>query len=89
MTLHYAVLKPGAFWIEEGEVRVPVTKVDARANFTKRRSVPIAPEPDEPWPATGMNAVEDMIQRRLHPRQNDDDEPDDEGNGALVPGGAL
>lgn len=75
VTLYYAVLKPGTYWIEEGGVRAPVTEVDAKANFRRRRKAPIAPAPDEPWPATGLNAVEDMIRQRLHPKDIEPDEP--------------
>lgn len=78
VTLHYAVLKPGSYWIEEGGVHVPVNRVDAKANFNRRREAPIVSAADEPWPATGMNAVEDMIRRRLHPAENDRDSEDDD-----------
>ncbi len=86
VTLHYAVLKPGAYWIEEGGVRVPVNRVDAKTNFDRRREAPIVSPSDEPWPATGMNAVEDMVRRGLHPTENDVDDRD----GDIQPqGGSL
>jgi len=66
VTLHYAVLKSGTYWIEEGDARVPVTKVDQSANFYRRRNAPIPAAPAPP-PVTGMNAVEDMLKHRLHP----------------------
>lgn len=86
VTLRYEVLKPGVFWIEEGGVRVPVKKVDAQANFNRRRKAPIDPAPEAPRPTTGLNAVEDMIQQRLHPRKV---EPDDEGNDLQPQGASL
>ena len=91
VTLYYAVLRPGVYWIEEGGVRVPVNRVDAKANFNRRREAPVASAPDEPWPATGMNAVEDMIRRGLHPTESDVnhlDDSEDGDDGDIQPQGA-
>ena len=69
VTLHYAVLRPGAFWIEDGDVRVPVQEVDAVGNSRRKRDALIASAPSGPSPtATGMNAVEDMVQRTYRPK---------------------
>ena len=89
VTLYYAVLKPGAFWIVDGGVRVPVEEVNAESNFSRRREAPIASAPDDaPAPSTGMNAIEDMIRRRLRPSENDVDDrqgdDDVQSQGALV-----
>jgi putative transposase len=94
VTLYYAVLRPGIYWIEEGGVRVPVAKVDAEANFSRRRKAPIDPALDEPWPSTGMNAVEDMIRQRHHPTKIKPEErvvaeeEDCEGDDDVQPQGA-
>lgn len=81
ITPYCAVLKPGAFWIEEGRVHVPVGRVDAKANFNRRREAPIVSATDEPRPATRMNAVEDRIRRGLHPTANEADGRDSEDSG--------
>lgn len=68
VTLNYQVLKPRRYWIEDGDAHVPVEKVDAEANFSRRREAPIASTPSKSTVhRTGMNAVEDMIQRTLRP----------------------
>ena len=85
VTLYYAVLRPGVYWIEEGGVRVPVNRVDAEGNFHRRREAPIGPASsalDEPWPATGMNSVEDMIRRGYHPAEGEGDDGDIQPQGA-------
>ena len=79
VTLFYGVLRPTDFWIEEGGVRVPVTKVDAKANFTrKRRSVRKPPTRKKLPRPTGLNAVEGMLDRQFRPLDGDGASADSE-----------
>jgi transposase InsO family protein len=68
VTLHYAVLHPGEFWIEEGGIRVPVRRVDAEANFHRRRALLPGTAPDDATPpSTGLNSVEDLLREQHRP----------------------
>ena len=73
VTLYYAVLRPGHFWIQDGEVRVPVREVDANSNSHRHRKSALPPgampSPSKP---TGLNAVEGLLARRLRPSGTDE-----------------
>lgn len=81
VTLYYEVLRPEILWIEEGGVRVPVREVDATANSRRVRVRKVAP-PEKRKP-TGLNPVEDAIEKLLHPKLDEDAAGvDDEQGGA-------
>jgi hypothetical protein len=63
--LYYAVLRPDAIWVQDGEVQIPLREVDEIAN-SKRARVRDA-EVTEAAPATGVNGVEAMLDRALRP----------------------
>lgn len=65
VTLYYQVLRPDLLWLEEGGVRVPVREVDATGN--SRRPRVFKQEPQKAPMPTGLNAIEDSLQRLLHP----------------------
>ena len=65
VTLYYQVLRPDLLWLEEGGVRVPVREVDAALN--SRRPRIFKQEPQKAPKVTGLNAIEDSLQRLLHP----------------------
>ena len=83
VTLFYQVLKPGELWLEEGGVRVPVREVDATANSRRARVKRTPPAQDAGRP-TGLNAVEGVLRRFLHPEVPPPGPPasgEDAGNG--------
>jgi len=88
VTLYYQVLKPGELWLEEGGVRVPVREVDATANSRRVRVKRTPPAQDAGQP-TGLNAVEEVLKRFLHPEDDDPDPAEDEGAGEDEEGGAA
>ena len=70
--LHYKLLRPDIIWIEDGSTQVPLREVDPVANATRSRKQ--APSKSEsPEPRTGLNAVEDLLARRLRPRNDNND----------------
>ena len=69
VTLYYEVLRPGILWLEQGGVRVPVREVDATANSRRVRVCKVRP-PSKPKP-TGLNPVEDALEKLLRPKVDD------------------
>jgi transposase InsO family protein len=74
--LHYEVLRPETVWIEDGGTRVFVREVDPVDNFRRARIRQERPVPDAP--KTGLNAVDAMLARALHPDFERAREPGDE-----------
>jgi len=73
--VHYKLLRPEVVWIEEGGVQVLLREVDAVAN-AKRSRKRAQPRPRSPAPRTGLNAIEDLLRRKLHPRGENDKDND-------------
>ena len=70
--LHYKLLRPDIVWIEDGGTQVPLREVDPVANAKRSRKQ--APGKSEsPERRTGLNAVEDLLARRLRPRNDNND----------------
>jgi len=74
IVLHYRLLRPDVVWIEDGGDRVVLREVDAVANATRARKHTISDT--EPKPYTGLNPIEDLLGRKLHP--GGDNKRDDE-----------
>jgi len=67
-TLHYEVLRPHILWVEDGGVRVPVRELDAVANSRRSRIKKPAHSPAPAPKPTGLNAVEGVLKKHLHPQ---------------------
>lgn len=77
--IHYSLLRPKHFWINDGRTRVGLRPVDPEANSGRSRrpspSEKKKPSEEKPRPS-GLNAVEDLLDRitRCHKRKAKDDE---------------
>ena len=71
--IYYGVMRPDVIWIEDRGVRVPLREVDAVSNSRRTRVSEKRPTPTEPPPTTGINGVEALLERSIHPDMNDDD----------------
>lgn len=58
----YSLLSPTELWVQDGATRVMIREVNATDNMRRPRRA-TAPIPHGPAPATGLNAVEDLIRR--------------------------
>ena len=74
VTLHYKLLRPDCIWIEDRGAIVPLREVDAVANSkrSRRQTAPKKTEPDHP--RTGLNSIEDLLDRTLRPSDSVDDD---------------
>jgi transposase InsO family protein len=71
--LHFHLLDPARVWVMDGPTQVLLREVDAVGNSRRSRSRP-APEKALPPTPTGLNPVEDTLQRLLRPGKRRDDE---------------
>lgn len=71
--VHYSLLSPDRFWIEDGRSRIPLREVDPEANARRPRQRKPSEKKEEP-PATGLNPVEEMLRRMTQKRRESDDE---------------
>jgi putative transposase len=75
--LHYSLLDAGCVWILDGATQVFLREVDPVDNSARPR--PRAGKPGTPAPkTTGLNPVEDAMQRLLRPDQRRDDDGEEE-----------
>ncbi|RMF53261.1 MAG: hypothetical protein D6746_15840 [Bacteroidetes bacterium] len=62
----YSLLKPALFWVEDGDVRIPLRQVQPEENASRPRQR-VAEGAQEERPRTGLNAVEDLLRRVSRP----------------------
>ena len=67
---------------EDGGVRVPVREVDSTANSRRARVRKLEP-PSTPKP-TGLNAVESALEKRLHPKLDENSDGSDAEQGGAA-----
>jgi hypothetical protein len=73
--LFYEVLRPETVWVLDGGTRVFVREVDPTENFRRARIREERPAPAAP--KTGLNAVDALLARALHPEPRRRHEPGD------------
>jgi len=71
--LHYSLFDPRHVWVFDGSTQVFLREVDAVSNSTRSRSRPQSTNTSAPK-KTGLNPVEDAMQRLLRPGEAGDDE---------------
>ncbi|MCA9716412.1 MAG: transposase, partial [Myxococcales bacterium] len=84
VTLCYAVLRPDSVWIVDGGTIVPLSEVDSVANSRRLRMRMAPVDPGAAPRATGINGVEALLRRTLHPdgRGTSTEAREDEQGGA-------
>lgn len=78
VTLCYSLLNPERVWVIDGEVEVPIARVDPEGNASRPRITSRPPE--TPRPVTGLNHAELLLDRvlgRPRPAGNAHEERDD------------
>lgn len=71
--IHYSLLHPERFWVDDGRTRIPLREVDPEGNARRPRQGKSLEKKEEP-PRTGLNPVEELLRRLTRKRKEKRDD---------------
>jgi transposase InsO family protein len=61
--IHFSLLHPDRFWVEDGQTRIPIREVEPETNSRRARAEKRPPLEKKKPSVTGLNPVEDLLRR--------------------------